>query len=77
MSLYFLRAAGQLTTIVNGAGVVSWLFPKRLVDLEFPDEPLLWYTALGIVAAVPIVLLIWWRATHTPPPLPGSPQAPC
>jgi len=30
------------------------------------------HKSLGIVAALPIVLLIWWRVTHTPPPLPGS-----
>jgi len=30
------------------------------------------HKSLGIVAALPIVLLIWWRATHMPPPLPGS-----
>jgi cytochrome b561 len=30
------------------------------------------HKSLGIVAALPIVLLIWWRATHVPPPLPGS-----
>jgi cytochrome b561 len=30
------------------------------------------HKSLGIVAALPIVLLIGWRATHMPPPLPGS-----
>ena len=30
------------------------------------------HKSLGIVAALPIVLLIAWRATHIPPPLPGS-----
>ena len=30
------------------------------------------HKSLGLVAALPIVLLILWRATHTPPPLPGS-----
>ena len=30
------------------------------------------HKSLGIVAALPIILLIWWRATHVPPSLPGS-----
>ena len=30
------------------------------------------HKSIGIVAALPIVLLIWWRVTHAPPPLPGS-----
>lgn len=30
------------------------------------------HKSLGIVAALPIVLLIWWRVTHIPPPLPDS-----
>lgn len=30
------------------------------------------HKSLGIVAVLPIVLLIWWRATHMPPPLPRS-----
>lgn len=38
------------TTIISGAGVISWLFPKHLVALGFPSNPLLWYTALGIVS---------------------------
>jgi cytochrome b561 len=29
------------------------------------------HKSLGIVAALPIVLLIWWRATHVPPSLPS------
>ncbi len=40
------------TMIVNGAGMVAWLFPKELVDLGFPDDPVPWYTALGILAFV-------------------------
>ena len=30
------------------------------------------HKSLGVVAALPVVLLIWWRATHMPPPLPGT-----
>lgn len=33
--------------IINGAGMVSWLFPRQLVDLGFPADPVLWYTAIG------------------------------
>ncbi|WP_170246657.1 MFS transporter, partial [Nonomuraea zeae] len=46
-----IRLVLAATMIVNGAGMVSWLFPRRLVDLGFPDDPTLWYTALGILAA--------------------------
>jgi predicted MFS family arabinose efflux permease len=38
------------TMIINGASMVAWLFPKQLVDQGFPDDPVLWYTALGILA---------------------------
>ena len=38
------------TMIINWAGVISWLFPKQLVNLGFPNDPLLWYTALGIIS---------------------------
>jgi MFS family permease len=38
------------TTIINGAGVIAWLFPRQLVDLGFPDDLVLWYTALGILS---------------------------
>jgi MFS family permease len=38
------------TMLINGASMVTWLFPRRLVDLGFPDDPVLWYTALGIVS---------------------------
>jgi MFS family permease len=39
------------TVIINGAGMVAWLFPKQLVDRGFPNDPILWYTALGILAS--------------------------
>jgi MFS family permease len=38
------------TFIVNGAAMVSWVFPKQLVDRGFPSSPVLWYTALGVVS---------------------------
>jgi predicted MFS family arabinose efflux permease len=39
------------TFVLNGAGMVAWLFPRQLVDLGFPRHLILWYTALGIVAS--------------------------
>jgi MFS transporter, DHA3 family, tetracycline resistance protein len=46
------------TLIINGAGVITWLFPRQLVNLGFPNDPLLWYTALGILtSAVGVVAL--------------------
>jgi MFS family permease len=36
------------TMIINSASVVSWLFPKQLVNLGFPSDLVLWYTAVGI-----------------------------
>jgi len=46
------------TAIINGAGIITWLFPKQLVKLGFPHELVLWYTALGILAsAVGVVAL--------------------
>jgi MFS family permease len=46
------------TMIINGAGVITWLFPKQLVRLGFPNDPVLWYTALGILSsAVGVVAL--------------------
>ena len=30
------------------------------------------HKSIGLVAVLPIVLLLVWRATHVPPPLPGS-----
>jgi hypothetical protein len=38
------------TIIINGAGVIAWLFPRQLVDLGFPGDPVLWYTALGVLS---------------------------
>jgi MFS family permease len=30
------------TLVVNGASAITWLFPKQLVNLGFPNDPLLW-----------------------------------
>lgn len=48
------------TMIINGAGEVARLFPKRLVELGFPEDPdpIVWFTALGILSlAVGVVAL--------------------
>ena len=39
------------TMLINGAAMVAWLFPKQLVHLGFPSDPVLWYTALGICSS--------------------------
>lgn len=39
------------TLIINGASVVTWLFPRQLIDLGFPNDPILWYSSLGILAS--------------------------
>jgi hypothetical protein len=46
------------TFVLNGAGVIGWLFPKQLVVLGFPNDPLLWYTALGLLASAVGVLAL-------------------
>jgi MFS family permease len=38
------------TMITNGAGMITWLFPRQLVDLGFPADPVLWYTAIGTMS---------------------------
>jgi MFS family permease len=44
-----IRLVLAATMIINGAGVITWLFPRQLVDLGFPTDPVLWYAALGIL----------------------------
>lgn len=39
------------TMIINGAGVIGWLFPKQLAKQGFPSNLILWYTALGICSS--------------------------
>jgi MFS transporter, DHA3 family, tetracycline resistance protein len=38
------------TMLINGAGVITWLFPRQLVNLGFPGELVLWYTALCVLS---------------------------
>ncbi len=40
------------TLVLNGASVVTWLFPKQLINLGFPSDPILWYSALGILSSL-------------------------
>lgn len=47
-----------------------------MVEIPKGTPPVAYYynlhKSIGIVAALPIVWLILWRATHVPPPLPSS-----
>lgn len=47
-----------------------------MVEIPKGTPPVAYYynlhKSIGIVAALPIALLILWRVTHVPPPLPGS-----
>ena len=36
------------TMLLNAASMAKWLFPKQLIHLGFPSNPVLWYTAVGI-----------------------------
>ncbi len=36
------------TMLLNAASMVAWLFPRQLIHLGFPSDPVLWYTAIGI-----------------------------
>jgi MFS family permease len=36
------------TMLLNAAAMVAWLFPRHLIQLGFPSDPVLWYTAVGI-----------------------------
>jgi MFS family permease len=36
------------TMLLNAASMAAWLFPKQLIHLGFPSDPVLWYTAVGI-----------------------------
>jgi MFS family permease len=38
------------TTLINAASMVTWLFPRQLIDRGFPSDPVLWYTGLGIAS---------------------------
>ena len=61
------------TAIINGTGIVTWLSPRQLIDLGFPDDPVLWYAATGIgslVAGVTALRLV--QAASTAPARPAD-----
>lgn len=39
------------TLMLNGATMVAWLFPKQLINLGFPNDPILGYTAIDMLSA--------------------------
>jgi MFS family permease len=45
-----IRLVLAATTLINAASMVTWLFPRQLIDRGFPNDPVLWYAALGIVS---------------------------
>ena len=38
------------TLLINAAAKVTWIFPRQLLDLGFPQDPVLWYTGLMVLA---------------------------
>lgn len=38
------------TLLINGASKVTWLFPKQLLRLGFPNDSVLWYTGLIVLS---------------------------
>ncbi len=46
-----IRLMFLATLLLNSATMVAWVFPKQLITLGFPSNPILWYTALGVLAA--------------------------
>jgi cytochrome b561 len=58
-----------LVLVLYGIGWYMVEIPKGTPPVAY------WYNlhkSIGIVAALPVLLLIAWRVTHAPPPLPGS-----
>jgi MFS family permease len=39
------------TLVINSAFMVGWLYPKQLVHLGFPNNLILWYTALLVISS--------------------------
>jgi MFS transporter, DHA3 family, tetracycline resistance protein len=40
------------TMLFNGAGMVTFVFARQLVDLGFPGDPVVWYSAFGVASFV-------------------------
>jgi MFS family permease len=47
-----IRLVLAATTAVNGAGMISWLFTRRLVELGLPGDPAVSYAAIGIASSM-------------------------
>lgn len=46
-----IRLVLVATLVQSGALMVAGLFPKQLINLGFPNDLILWYTAIGILSA--------------------------
>jgi MFS family permease len=46
-----IRVVFVATILQSGAIAVAWVFPKQLISLGFPSDPILWYTAIGVLSA--------------------------
>ena len=61
-----------IVVLVFALYAIGWY----MVGIPKGTPPVAYYynlhKSIGIVAALPILLLLLWRATHVPPPLPGS-----
>jgi MFS family permease len=59
-----IRLVFVATLVVGGALMVAWLFPKQLINLGFPNDPILWYTAIGMLSAALSVLALYIVERH-------------
>jgi cytochrome b561 len=61
-----------IVALVFALYAIGWY----MVGIPKGTPPVAYYynlhKSIGIVAALPILILLFWRATHVPPPLPGS-----
>jgi MFS family permease len=46
------------TMVVNGAGMIGWLFARRLVELGLPGDPVVSYAAVGILSSAAGVIAL-------------------
>jgi MFS family permease len=46
-----IRVVFVATLLQSSATAVAWVFPKQLITLGFPSDPILWYTAIGVLSA--------------------------
>jgi MFS family permease len=53
-----IRLVLAATMAVNGAGMISWLFTRRLVGLGLPGDPAVSYAAVGIAASMAGVIAL-------------------